>query len=56
MAIATVRITISWWLRWYLEGVSLAAQMTGATPDYMRVRKAVMRGAGVKPLDGGNCY
>lgn len=49
MAIATVRIHIEWWLRWYLEGVSLAAHMTGANPDYDKVRAAVMRGVRVDP-------
>lgn len=48
MAACTVRITVAWWLRWYLLGVSLAAHMTGASPDYDKVREAVMRGVRVK--------
>lgn len=38
----------TWWLRWYLESVSLAAHMTGANPDYDKVRADVMRGVRVK--------
>ena len=48
MAACTVRIKVAWWLRWHLAGVALAAQMTGANPDYDKVRAAVMRGVRVK--------
>lgn len=44
MAACTVRITVAWWLRWYLAGVAMTAQMTGANPGYEKVRAAVMRG------------
>lgn len=48
MAAVTIRITVAWWVRWYLAGVALAAQMAGATPDYEKVRAAVMRGVQVR--------
>lgn len=35
---------ITWWLRWYLECVSIAAC---TTPEYDKVRAAVMRGVRV---------
>lgn len=37
---------ITWWVRWYLLGVQIAKQ-AGATPEYMKVRDAVMRGVRV---------
>ncbi len=33
----TISIRVSWWLRWYLAGVSLMCRMTGGQPDYDRV-------------------
>lgn len=44
MATATVRVTVAWWVRWYLLSVSLAAQMTGAKPDMAKVGAVVLRG------------
>lgn len=48
MATPTIRITVAWWVRWYIAGVALAASMTGANPDYDKVRAAVMRGVRVR--------
>lgn len=49
-----VRITVAWWVRWYLAGVELAAKLTGAEPDMDKVRATVMRGVKVRTdgLDG----
>ena len=47
MAACTVRITVSWWVRWYLLGVQIATQ-AGVKPEYDKVRAAVMRGVMVK--------
>lgn len=44
----TIRITVAWWVRWYLAGVALAAKATGANPDYDKVREVVMRGVRAK--------
>lgn len=48
MAVVTLRITIAWWVRWYLLGVQLTSRMTGANPDYDKVREVVMRGVRVR--------
>lgn len=48
MAACTVRITVAWWLRWYLLGVQIATQ-AGVKPEYDKVRAAVMRGVRVEP-------
>lgn len=46
MPIVTLRITVAWWLRWYLLGVQIAKQ-AGVKPEYDKVRAAVMRGVRV---------
>ena len=48
MAVATVRITVAWWVRWYIAGVELAAKLTGAEPDMEKVGAVVRRGVKVK--------
>lgn len=40
----TVTVRASWWLRLYLSGVVLCAQMTGLEPDWQKVQKVVRRG------------
>lgn len=45
-----VRVTIRcrWWLRWYIDGVSIMAQLSGAEPDEGKVVAAIRRGLVVK--------
>lgn len=40
----TVSIHVAWWVRWYLAGVALAAQMAGATPEWGKVERWIRRG------------
>ena len=40
----TLKVRVSWWIRYYLAGVSLCALLTGATPDFEKVHRVVMRG------------
>ena len=47
MAIVTLRITVAWWVRWYLLGVQIATQ-AGVKPEYDKVRATVMRGVRVR--------
>lgn len=46
MAHITVKLSIrvAWWVRWYLIGVALTAQMTGGTPDMSKVERWIRRG------------
>ena len=46
MAQITVKLSIrvAWWVRWYLIGVALTAQMTGGTPDMSKVERWIRRG------------
>lgn len=37
-----------WWLRWYIDGVSIMAQLSGAEPDEGKVVAAIRRGLVVK--------
>lgn len=39
-----ISIHVSWWVRWYIEGVSLMSAMTGLPPDMDKVTRTVMRG------------
>ena len=32
-----IRISVAWWLRWYLAGVALMCRVSGADPDVDRV-------------------
>ena len=48
MPIVTLRITVAWWVRWYIAGVELAAKLTGAEPDMEKVGAVVRRGVEVK--------
>lgn len=38
-----IRISIAWWLRWYLAGVALTCRMTGCRPNIERVMYWVRR-------------
>lgn len=38
-----IRVSVSWWLRWYLAGVALMCRMTGCQPDADRVAYWVRR-------------
>jgi len=42
-----VSVRVAWWVRWYLSGVALAAQITGATPDAAKVARWIRRGLSV---------
>lgn len=48
MPIVTLRITVAWWVRWYIAGVELAAKLTGAEPDMDKVRAVVLKGIKVE--------
>ena len=48
MPIVTVRITVAWWVRWYLAGVALASKVTGAAPDMDKVGAVVLKGIKVE--------
>lgn len=52
MAQITVELSIrvAWWVRWYLAGVALVAQMTGAMPDWRKVESWVRRGLSVNAI------
>jgi len=39
----TVRLSVAWWLRWYLAGVVLTCKMTGCQPDMGRVERWISR-------------
>ncbi len=44
----TISVRVAWWVRWYLSGVALAAQITGATPDAAKVTRWIWRGLSVR--------
>ncbi|WP_164741277.1 hypothetical protein [Achromobacter spanius] len=44
----TISVRLAWWVRWYLSGVALAAQITGATPDAAKVTRWIGRGLSVR--------
>lgn len=52
MAQITVKLSIrvAWWVRWYLVGVALVAQMTGPTPDWGKVEQWLRRGLSVQAI------
>src|SRR5690606_31557053 len=39
----TVRLSVAWWLRWYLSGVALMCKMTRCQPDMGKVQYWVSR-------------
>jgi hypothetical protein len=39
-----VSVRVAWWVRWYLSGVALAAQITEVTPDATKVERWIRRG------------
>lgn len=43
----TVRLSVAWWLRWYLAGVILTARLTGLEPDLGKVQRHIRRAARV---------
>ncbi|MBV2181696.1 MAG: hypothetical protein KUL86_10755 [Castellaniella sp.] len=38
-----IRVSVAWWLRWYLAGVTLMCRMTGCQPNIERVMYWVRR-------------
>lgn len=38
-----IRISVAWWLRWYILGVTLMCRMTGCQPNIERVSHWVRR-------------
>lgn len=34
----TIRVSVAWWLRWYIAGVALMCRMTGCEPNIERGR------------------
>lgn len=38
-----IRVSVAWWLRWYLAGVALMCRVTGCDPDMGRVAYWVRR-------------
>ena len=44
MACIKVKITVAWWVRWYISGVSLFAMLTGLEPDIEKVKATAMNG------------
>jgi hypothetical protein len=38
-----VRMSVAWWLRWYILGVALMCRMTGCAPDMGRVERWISR-------------
>lgn len=51
-ATITVEISIAWWLRPYLAGVSLMCWLTGLEPDEARVCYWVRKGLKVEVVGG----
>lgn len=49
----TVRVWVSWWLRWYLSGAALMTWMTGLDPDLQQVVGWIRRG--IKVDEAGGC-
>ena len=47
-AVITVKITLAWWLCWYLAGVVLMCWITGSLPDEGRLRYWIVRGLKAK--------
>lgn len=39
-----VSVRVAWWVRCYLSGVALAALISGATPDAIKVGRWIRRG------------
>lgn len=41
-----VRLVVKqrWWLRWYLDGVVIMAELSGAEPDMEKVEATIERG------------
>ncbi|MNY02626.1 hypothetical protein D3C86_1352060 [compost metagenome] len=46
----TVSIHVAWWVRWYLSGVMIVAQMSGATPNWAKVQRWITRGLSVRVI------
>ena len=44
MACIKVKITVAWWVRWYISGVALCAFITGAQPDIEKIKATAMKG------------
>ncbi|MNV41421.1 hypothetical protein D3C71_1330560 [compost metagenome] len=45
-----VSIHVAWWVRWYLGGVRIVAQMSGATPNWAKVLRWIRRGLSVRVI------
>lgn len=43
-----VSVRVAWWVRWYVSGVTLAAQITGATPDAAKMTRWIGRSLSVR--------
>ena len=48
--IATIRIQVAWWLRWYLSSVALMSQLTDREPDMEKVGRWIERGVRARSL------
>lgn len=46
-----VDVKISWWLRYYLIGVSMMCYLTGAQPDYDKIDYWISRAVKIKALN-----
>lgn len=44
------RLTVAWWLRWYLLGVILMSKLTGLEPDWDKVEVWMDRAIKITPL------
>ncbi|WP_368655407.1 hypothetical protein ABRY94_11790 [Castellaniella ginsengisoli] len=38
-----IRVSVAWWLRWYILGVALMCRMTGCAPDMDRASYWIRR-------------
>lgn len=43
MTQVTIRVSVAWWLRWYIVGVALMCRTTGCQPNIERVAYWVRR-------------
>lgn len=43
-----VRVSVAWWLRWYIFGVIVMCRVTGSVPDPERVAYWCMRSVRVR--------
>lgn len=46
-----IKVTVAWWLEWYLSGVLMTAKLTGLHPDMDKVGAMVQLGVRFEEAD-----